>query len=167
MATTDNIISDFIDGYNYLFFIKYKQNNKQYEDFLNNIIVTPSNFVFSSSNNIKHYIKIGSECPICYEKIFTNKNAFINSCGHYYHSSCIFEYINVRMNNNEGECPCPMCRSNLEYEDLAFHEKYIIDNKKINFIDKLENFYNNPFQLNKKYCKKCTRFFIGIECINH
>ncbi len=164
MATTDNIISDFIDGYNYLFFIKYKQNEEQYHDFIRTMIIQPSNFVFSSSNNIKHYIKIGSECPICYEKIFTNKNAFINKCGHYYHASCIFEYIKIRMDNHIGECPCSMCRSDVEYDDLYLNEKY---KKNINFIDKLENFYNNPFQLNYKYCKKCKRFFSGLECINH
>lgn len=83
MSTTDNILSSFLDGYQYLYLIKYKDNDEQYNKFIDNMIIIPSNFMYSSSNNIKHYIKIGSECSICYDKILTNKNAFINKCGHY------------------------------------------------------------------------------------
>lgn len=34
---------------------------------------------------IKHYIKIGDECPICMDEIWTIRDAFLTECGHGFH----------------------------------------------------------------------------------
>ena len=41
---------------------------------------------------IPHYIKIGSECPICYDEIYNRNNALLTDCGHSFHYSCIINY---------------------------------------------------------------------------
>ena len=149
MATLDNILSDYLGS-------RYEYT-----------VISPSNKLASSSYNIKHYIKIGSECPICYEEIFTNKTAFINKCGHYFHSKCIVECINRHYDNYYGKspCPCPMCRANIETNDLFLYEKYKINRKKINYLDILDNFYDERvFKYNKYYCKKCKKFNVRKKC---
>jgi len=38
---------------------------------------------------IKHYIKIGEECPICMDHVWSYKNAILMLCGHGYHATCM------------------------------------------------------------------------------
>ena len=59
----------------------------------------------SSSNNIVKSVETPietNECPICYEE-FTKTNKIITSCGHQYHSTCLFRHL--QRNNT-----CPCCR---------------------------------------------------------
>jgi hypothetical protein len=167
MATLDNILSDYLEGGLEYLFHKLGQNEIKYNEYIDNLVINPHRLA-CSSYNIKHYIKIGSECPICYEEIFTNKTAFINKCGHYFHTKCIVECINRHYDNYQGECPCPMCRTDIDTDELFLYERYRIDYKKKNYLDILENFYDDKsFKINKHYCKICKIFYIGKECYNY
>jgi len=89
---------------------------------------------------IKHYIKIGEECPLCYEPIWYRRDAFLTDCGHSFHLSCIHSYEMANMfDDGAFGISCPMCRS-----DMGLYG----DNGRIYFnsskgLDKLEDFWNN------------------------
>lgn len=62
-------------------------------------------FRMSSSNNRVKSVETpveANECPICYEE-FSKTNKIITSCGHQYHSTCLFKHL--QRNNT-----CPCCR---------------------------------------------------------
>lgn len=98
---------------------------------------------------VKHYIKIGEECPICYDSINTRKDSYLTECGHAFHYSCIIKYdYNLIKNYNIS---CPICRQYMgNYIDIK--DKYI---NSINELDKLEDFENN---LKIKLPKICFDF---------
>ena len=59
----------------------------------------------SCSNNIVKTVDTPietNECPICYEE-FSKTNKIITSCGHQYHSTCLFKHL-------QGNNTCPCCR---------------------------------------------------------
>lgn len=58
---------------------------------------------------IKHYIKIGEECSICMDPIWSYKNAILMECGHGYHATCIYKYVSYNNNKN-----CPLCRQKMD-----------------------------------------------------
>lgn len=164
MATEDNIISGFL--YGELEYIHEKYGNEKYTKIINETLVN-NRKVASATLNIKHYIIIGSECSICYEKILTNKTAYISECGHSYHKKCIFKYSNICLNENK-ETLCPLCRKSIDCCDLWLYEKYNSRHKNFNFLDKLENFNSDD---NYKYdvycCKYCKKFSMGKNCSYH
>jgi len=91
---------------------------------------------------IKHYIKIGETCPICYDEIIHKNNAFLTDCGHAFHYDCIINYDFKNSFTNTG-IYCPICRSDMGlYENLK-------DNDELN---DLENFEIN---IKKKLPKVC------------
>jgi len=104
---------------------------------------------------IKHYIKIGEECSICYEKIFTKKNAFLTDCGHSFHYSCI---INYDYKNSFGQgLYCPICRQDMGiYMDLK--DKYI--ESKLN-LDKLQDFELNFIFKLPKVCYNINHYMFN------
>lgn len=97
---------------------------------------------------IKHYIKIGEECPICYEAIFSRKKAFLTDCGHSFHYECIinYDYKNSFIKNGVF---CPICRQDMgNYNDIK--DKY-----KTNGLDQLVDFEDN---IKTKLPKICYNF---------
>ena len=44
----------------------------------------------------KNYIRIGEECPICYDDIVNKKQAFLTECGHAFHYECIQNYYKYK-----------------------------------------------------------------------
>ena len=54
----------------------------------------------------RHYIRPGETCAICLDGIYMKRNAFLNSCGHGFHYSCLSE---SQLYNNT----CPMCRDEI------------------------------------------------------
>ena len=55
---------------------------------------------------VKHYIKIGEECPICYDAIHHRNEAFLTDCGHSFHYHCIINYDYTNSFKKEGVyCP--------------------------------------------------------------
>lgn len=84
---------------------------------------------------IKHYIRIGEECPICYEGIYHKKDAQLTECGHAFHFSCLqnYSYLNKKLCVN-----CPICRE--PYTEID-KKRYSIFSDKL--LDTLEDFWMN------------------------
>ena len=105
----------------------------------------------------KHYIRIGEECPICYEAIIHKKTAFLTSCGHAFHYKCImdcdFHHSLTTNCNNKMDMKCPMCRQNMGYYP-ELKNKYLFGSNKL---DRLEN-QNDTLQFtNPKICYTCNK----------
>lgn len=77
---------------------------------------------------IRHYISSGQECVICLEGIWSQRNAFLNSCGHGFHYSCIAKWSSITKS-------CPSCR---EIVCLDTAQKCIHDNAGISRADQIE-----------------------------
>jgi hypothetical protein len=113
---------------------------------------------------IKHYIKIGEECPLCYEAIWHKKNALLTDCGHAFHLSCIHSYEMANIYNDKGVF-CPMCRCDMGlYGEIG----YIYLNSE-NKLDKLEDFWNN---ISYKTPEVCRNHILGLnknckDCVNY
>ena len=90
----------------------------------------------------KHYIPLGEECAICFEGIFSARNAFLNECGHGFHYSCIVKSTFYKTS-------CPICRR--EDVDIYAACKGINDSLGISKADQIEM---NP-QLS--FPQKCIR----------
>lgn len=99
---------------------------------------------------IKHYIKIGEECPICYENINHRKNAYLTDCGHAFHYNCIITYDYKNSFEKIG-IHCPICRQDIGIYD-NIKDKY---RKSNNSLDNLEDFEMN---IKKKLPKVCYNF---------
>lgn len=103
----------------------------------------------------KHYIKIGEECPICYEQIVHKRTAYLSNCGHAFHYKCIVDYDYHRSLSccpkNILELQCPMCRQNMGYYP-ELKNKYIYGCSKL---DKLEDQNNTLHFTNPKMCYVC------------
>jgi len=96
---------------------------------------------------IKHYIKIGEECPICYDKILHRKHAFLTDCGHAFHYKCIIDYDYINTFTKNG-IYCPLCREDMGYYD-DMKDRYKDSSDKF---DKLEDFETN---IKLKFPKIC------------
>lgn len=66
---------------------------------------------------IKHYIKIGEECVICKNEIWSSKNAILTECGHCYHYLCIKKYAKNK---------CPLCKQEMGLHILNKLSKNLI-----------------------------------------
>jgi hypothetical protein len=119
---------------------------------------------------VKHYIKIGDECPICYEQICNRKKAFLTDCGHSFHYKCIIDYDYKNIFTKNGVY-CPLCRDDMGYYD-DMKDRYKDSN---NIFDKLDDFelnmklkfpkmcYNlNSLNSNKHFHR--TQYFTCIHC---
>ena len=111
----------------------------------------------------KVYIKPGEECPICFEKIITKKNAYLTACGHSFHKKCLFmTYEANRKVNPYCILKCPICRSNLglDIKDLAYKYRYP-DNQ----LDTLENFWIRKDFMCCDICPSNKFHYIGMSKI--
>lgn len=125
---------------------------------------------FSENIYIKHYIKVGEECPICYEQIWHRKNAYLTICGHSFHKSCLYTFW---FKNIHQDFSCPMCRTDeggevWEDDFIRYREidKYVENRELLRpaFCTKEDNDFNDivPHVCGtKKKCKVCTNY------INH
>ncbi len=96
---------------------------------------------------IKHYIKIGENCPICYDEIIYKKNAFLTDCGHSFHYDCVINYDYSNSFNRHG-IHCPICRSDMGiYDDLKDKFRY-----SKNSFDQLQDFEMNIKNKLPKVC---------------
>jgi len=124
---------------------------------------------------VKHYIKIGEECPICYEPIYTKKTALLSDCGHCFHNYCIAERDKItELNFKSLLGQCPYCRQSMgmyecekiRYQTLEGPTKYS---------DAIENYWDNcnlllpmtcePYLIIEKHylgfkkdCTKCKNY---------
>lgn len=92
----------------------------------------------------RHYIKIGEECPICYEGIFYKRDAQLTDCGHAFHYSCIQKYS---YSNRGVFTDCPICREPICRIDKNRYSPY-----GKNFLDSLEDFWMNLKTNNPEMC---------------
>ena len=95
--------------------------------------------------NRKVYIKQGEECAICMETIYQKNNAYLTSCGHSFHKTCLFNAFEIKAKNKHN-FPCPLCRARLGYPE--FYCRYTCNIFKdpnqiseTNFLDTLEEFW--------------------------
>jgi len=156
MTTLDDIFIDNNNFHNIPISVNFQGNNKiaKYK-----LLDYDSDFCIYESYNrkirkniydnlkIKHYIKFGEECPICYDKIIHRNNAFLTDCGHSFHYSCImtYDYNNAFMDNGIS---CPCCRSDMGlYENLKDKFKNSLNN-----FDILEDFERNIKIKTPKIC---------------
>ncbi len=97
------------------------------------------------SHNIskKMYIKMGEECPICFEGIYFRKNAFLTPCGHVFHKTCLhnshISNLISKIKICEESLACPICRFNIPTEHFYNPIKYFIYKKRIEEIDTTNN----------------------------
>ncbi len=101
---------------------------------------------------IKHYIKFGEECSICYEPIYSKPNAFLTDCGHCFHKTCISKWISIQNFNRD----CPICRQNIGFTDF---DRYV-SNKGL---DGLEEFELNKDIIFPEVCSYDVNHFIGMN----
>ena len=105
---------------------------------------------------IKHYIKIGEECPICYECISHKNNAFLTDCGHSFHKTC----INKWLIETKIEGYCPICR-----QDIGFYEGETYNSSIKNSLDKIEDLWLNYDKILPQYClnDRNTNHIVGFN----
>jgi hypothetical protein len=94
----------------------------------------------------KHYIKIGEECSICYECIYHKKNAYLTTCGHSFHRTCISKWLIATYEAGD----CPICR-----QDIGYYEGNIYNSK--NSLDKIEDLWLNYDKILPELCCEYIR----------
>ena len=149
----------------------YDKNNKSYFDYDENIVVYPpmiGDVATPCRLNVKCYINPNSECSICLEKITHKSNAYLTSCGHGFHKSCLFKSFETKWEiKPKSVFKCPLCRSNIGY--LEIHEKYNVFNG--NGLDQLENFWLCKDYLMCELCNIPTHYrgmkSTCMECITY
>lgn len=96
---------------------------------------------------VKHYIKIGEECPICYDAIHHRNEAFLTDYGHAFHYHCVINYDYTNSFKKEGVY-CPICRGDMGlYDNLKDRYK-----GSENSFDNLEDFEVNQKNKLPKIC---------------
>ena len=154
--TTDDIFTDYNNPLTIKVSANFQGNNKICKT---QLLDYDSDFYIYESYNrkvrktiienlkVKHYIKIGETCPICYDEINHKRNAFLTDCGHSFHYGCIIDYDYKNSFEKKGVY-CPMCRSDMGlYEDLKDQFK---DSK--NTLDNLQDFEINYKNKLPKVC---------------
>jgi hypothetical protein len=114
--------------------------------------------------HVKCYLRPDQECPICLEKIASKKVAFLTGCGHAFHRKCLFTTFQMKWKQKlYSVLKCPMCRSGLGIPVL--YERYIIDPKKMHYLDQLENFWLTKDFLLPHYCtnSKSGVHYLGMK----
>lgn len=101
------------------------------------------------------YIRPGHTCPICLDDITHKTNAYITSCGHGFHKSCIVSsYITTMTKNIYSTYKCPMCRANIGTAIEYINERYSTTSG----LDILENFWYKQSYMVPIFCdNKCKQ----------
>ena len=120
------------------------------------------------SMKVRCYIRPGDECPVCLEKIYTQKTAYITGCGHAFHKSCLFNIMKTKwMSTSYAKTVrCPMCRKSLGRPDMAqrYCSNYLSSNnhRDSNGLDKLEDYWlSNDLQM-PYFCSDGYDHFLGL-----
>jgi hypothetical protein len=96
------------------------------------------------------YITPGQECSICLSPVLKKSESYLTDCGHGFHKLCIFKAFEINWKNNGRTFNCPNCRCCLGWPTLP--ERYNHFSLEVNYIDKLEDFWNYyDYQLHS-YC---------------
>ena len=103
----------------------------------------------------KHYIRLGEECPICYECIIHKNEANLTNCGHAFHYKCIIDYdyhCSFQGDLNKGAY-CPICRQEIGYFSELKNKFFNACNR----LDKLEDMNNTLHITNPLFCFSCKK----------
>lgn len=98
----------------------------------------------------KAYIKIGDECPICYEPMMNAKNSYYTDCGHKMHKTCITSWYDAHNNSTSG-CWCPLC-----IQDMGMCD-WLVEGMINHKYDNLELFKD---YIDRQQCTYC-HYYIG------
>ncbi len=112
---------------------------------------------FNKYLKIKHYIKIGDECSICYEPLIHKNNVILTDCGHSFHTHCIAKrdsFIDI----DKDDYWCPLCRQDMGFYATTKDRYLCIKNK----LDELENFWENLKNLHPNKCHK-NNHYLGMN----
>jgi len=132
--------------------------NVYYGHSFHDVVVCSSRRSLFTNLSLKQYIKIGIECPICYEPIAFKAHAFLTECGHAFHHKCIQKYYDVDY-NKIGDCP--FCRQSIGYYEENIKFRYYFS---LNCLDKLEDFWMNIDSIIPIKCFRCVKDkFIGVH----
>ena len=137
---------------------EYNNETKKYKK------VIKHNTLFDNIK-IKHYIKIGEICSICFDEIWSARDGYLTSCGHAFHKKCINQYENTQINSFS----CPICRHDIWDTILMINTYYTK-----NYLDKLDNFWLNTDLLFPELCSSNNKYdhHIGMNndcrtCLNY
>ena len=122
--------------------------------------------------NVRQYIKIGEECPICIDPILYKTNAYLTGCGHAFHKKCLLKMFESKWSEKlYSVFHCPMCRTSLGLPELdKRYNTDIAEDGSFNSLDELENFWitkdymmcqpcSKSHPIGMKYnCKKCRNY---------
>ena len=139
--TLDDVYHDYDSNYNYNVSCEYQGDNKITKTM---VLYNPKRKIrrnIYENLKVKHYIKIGETCPICYEDINNRRDGFLTDCGHSFHYSCIinYDYCIIKNKINNYNISCPVCRQYMgRFDDIK--DRYPYSNYQL---DKLEDFENN------------------------
>jgi hypothetical protein len=112
----------------------------------------------------KCYIKPGEECSICMENIITKSNAYLTCCGHTFHKSCIFKYVETKWKTKyASNLKCPICRTNIGTDALELSNKTKYNPISRNNLDILDNFWNNKELILTQRCSNNYDHDIGMH----
>jgi len=101
---------------------------------------------FFCDASISQYIRFGVECPICYDPINFAKNAWITTCNHVFHKTCLAKYMNTI---EPEKVSCPLCRQDAGYQFymLPYERMYLSNQlcgrkveKRYNCLDVIQHF---------------------------
>lgn len=117
----------------------------------------------------KIYIIPNQECSICLEPIVTKSNAYLTSCGHGFHKSCIYKAFETKMlKKYASQFKCPECRTKLGYDLDNLNDRYNTNNDNDNdnnkfTLDDLENFWIRKDYNLPQLCSTNWKHYIGFN----
>jgi hypothetical protein len=149
--------------------LRYYNNENNENNICNNVLpFTIGNQESPCNMKVRCYIKPGTECPICYDKIERKQDAFITYCGHGYHKSCLFNYLKSTWTSNKftSVARCPICRRSIGYPEFnqRYYSSYFSsDYSYNNGLDKLEDFWLcNKYKL-PNFCSNGYKHYLGMH----
>ena len=99
--------------------------------------------------HVRNYIKIGDDCPICFDSITHKIDAYITGCGHSFHRKCLFNVFHARWKQRPfSQIKCPLCRCGLGCPDLFQRYNYCTSSS----LDILENFWMSKDYMMPEFC---------------
>ena len=151
MATLEDILTD--------------QMCKEFEGVDNpneQIMITTA--VGTCSCTTPHYARVGTECAICLEPVWTIKTAFVTCCGHVFHKNCMVPWQRLKNVNT-----CPMCRRKigrmqhigefLSTDDSVLVRQSKRDTYELYISDERCRVCLGTYGLNYLNCDECKKFF--------
>lgn len=109
---------------------------------------------------VKNYVKIQEECPICYEPMIHKVHTYITRCGHAFHRKCLANIFHAKWKVRPfSQVNCPLCRCSLGFPDLF--QRY--DHYSGTNLDILENFWLTKDFVHPYFCILGPPHYLGMK----